>query len=989
MDNVPAPPHNLADLSADPPIKVGADYKIDGQDFYDIVLPAGDYVAELVQPRTPGQIARERQTIISKSFSVAAIPAITHSTRIERDRINRIWRNFVEYHVEGNRIPRMTFTDGVYPTTEVTRRSFEVEYNRSGTLNVSFNIDGITSRGDETGIDVIFQPIAITFQVELEPFDNPRLAHRLIRDANGIEQRELRWNIVYHDNKLILDTRGSIGDYLHIEINGNIILGENDNQDFGIWTLDLSQYCDNDMFLIRSLRARAVIVEGPGDYRYNDPDIPIAYNLTSYNHCSPQLRSTDLGLAYHHADQSHIVQELKICKETFDIEEIINPDTGIIEQAGTTYQTGEVLCVRPATPTAPWGQATWARGPLNFNSTIWDVRFPFRRIRPCWVREDGFVETYFHPEDLRRVESIPVPLQQMEELRHAINLNYDNIKRLEELFNQTSNPRWLEEKTAEENLRSNNYTNLRLRAAEYSAIIDSPPEYINASDVESVFNDYLRRTDGNVMVEFPNIWFNSFDDENWVYIQMCHKPMRSDDPFRDHWKATNVRTYPTRPASGIYAENPDGTFTVVHDTIYVGAFYSQKMTRPIDSETYEYFNSNVLSSEYNLEPLEPQDYVSGIRGLDKLNTGTFDVFSFQNLVPLRLLQVFRLCSSDDLQITSTTLEKHVSGHPYDFSRRFAGLDRPFGLGITTEITDDEPIDTVRMPAIFGAYYGNDIQGRTSLWTTHRASTLNWPIPGIRRRDSNLKEVSYWEFDSNIDGAEHSFSQVSEYMSWAAWTKPSEALSATEPLPTAGSSLPMYVTPHKRTTGFASSFGHASSQLPSTSFYTERDLESPLAFTAPLYNLLYRPVWWKPNEDYSLSVTVDISNGGEEVAPNVFRFIVEPGGRATVIVLSNSTGFKQFITSELGGATYVQTRVQRPFTDANVLRASVASGFGARVEPYEIRAILFDTNDEIIKEQLIKIIVSEFTVTTTDSQEEELQELEDEIDWWQQFLTSLP
>jgi len=92
---------------------------------------------------------------------------------------------------------------------DITSQDFEVEYNYSGAVNITFTIDEIVLNNAFS-----FQQIPIRVSVEL-PVLEARLAHRIVQG-----ERELMWNIIVHEDELVLDTRGSVGDNVLVEING-------------------------------------------------------------------------------------------------------------------------------------------------------------------------------------------------------------------------------------------------------------------------------------------------------------------------------------------------------------------------------------------------------------------------------------------------------------------------------------------------------------------------------------------------------------------------------------------------------------------------------------------------------------------------------------------------------------------------------------------------------------------------------------------------
>ena len=832
-------------------------YLVNGSPGYDIVLPAGHYIAELYIPRTQQQINANRQSVIVEPFVVEKVPVIDYELITEKR--NGQWKHVLVFNIKGNIIPGMTFDDGTQQF-EITEQDFEIEYDNSGTKVITFTIDEI-----EITNTFSFQQIPIQLTIEL-PVLEARLASRVVND-----ERELLWNIVYHNDEVILDTRDSVGDNLVVEVNGETP----ETYDFGILKFPIP--CVNGVHVINSLRVTAVM-----DFQnIHSEDTLEALDLTSHNICGVNR-------------EENIVYELKIRKE-----ELVEDEQVIYEQGHTEYLN----------PVFNGGEQKLP----GTTSKVWDTRFPFNRIRPCWVRNDGFVERYFKSDDLTKVEDIPAEVQMMEELRHEIN-------KLKNELSQTSNS-----------------TEIRLVEKTIVRIQDKLTEIAEEYKPQTITyindpKDYLKRTDGNIMVEFPNIWHNSFDEGNWIIVQMCYK---QPEPAR-HWFATNVRN------------------GIVHDTIYVGVFYSEPFVRIIDSENYEQYNSNKYQDKYyEPDPEEEgstdpktQSYLTGIKGLGD----DYDAFSFHNLVLLRLLQIFRFCSTQDFTINTANINTvqriYNNFQPYDITKKFAGLDYPFGFGIETQVNE---LDIVRMPAVLNGHYctsGREI----GLFVSGQPTQVYnlFPFSDFDKRDTNMDKVTLYEL-TDEEPVPRQFGKTREYLSNAGWTKPSDVLLATESSATNGATMPLFVTPVPKTNNtFEASFGHVSTQIPDITYVeeSEKDKASPQqAIKHQNYDLLYRAVWWKPNEDYNL------------VADYKTLLFVPKNGTARCEITTNSTGWKQVI--EIAGTSFEQTRINRPFIDANTLRASVA----VRLRPGEhpARIALYDTNDILVEERLFTVRVQELLV----------------------------
>ncbi len=358
-------------------------------------------------------------------------------------------------------------------------------------------------------------------------------------------------------------------------------------------------------------------------------------------------------------------------------------------------------------------------GGQDYQAPAWDNRFPFNRIRPCWVRNDGFVEAYLKRDDLSIVE-----------------------------------------------------------------------EFVPGTKLTLQDKDYLNRTDGNIMVEFPNLYYNAYpEDEDWFVIQISHKKVLP------HWSATNQRIYNSIPASGEYTyDDITKGYTVIHDTIYFGIFYSEKIDRHIDGKTYSYFNSNAIKKEYlpKGNSLDASEYTIGIQSISK----DFDVFSVQNIILLKLLQIFRFCSTDNPVIANTihgesnSIPKNITGHPYQYEKRFAGLDYPFGFGISfgSSVTDWEmssnipgfKSSTVYMPAILGSYYRDKGQSATSFIGSYSINnpTNVPPFEHSEEIDKQLGSINLYE-DTGGSTNLHQLSRIDGYESSTGWNKPCQVLSETE------------------------------------------------------------------------------------------------------------------------------------------------------------------------------------------------------------------
>jgi len=963
-------------------------YLVNGSDEYDIILPAGHYVAELYIPRTEHQALAGRQSVIAEPFTIEKVPVIDYELITEKR--NGTWKHVLLFNIKGNIIPGMRFDDGTHQF-EITEQDFEVEYNYSGTINITFTIDEIVINSSFS-----FQQIPIRLTIDL-PILQAKLADRIVNN-----ERELIWNIIYHEDELVLDTRGSVGDNVLIEING----GAPTPYDFGIFKETLP--CVNGVHILNSLRVTAVLdfpgdnvegIEAPANLtwtrmqaggqimlRWHSIDTAISYEVMSQYNSQPWSNASGtltnssfsmyLGSAWNgrsisfriravfdnnvysdwavialsenfdfnnaalfnnesqwvagnnppviryeivHTEDtleafdltSHnkcgldrdesIIYELKIRKEELTENNKVVYKQGYTEYLEPAFKGGEQK-FPPATP---------------YTSKVWDTRFPFNRIRPCWVRDDGFVERYFKPDDLTKVEEIPVEVQQMEELQNEIN------KLKGELSLAVSN----EEKTLIRNVINRTQNKLTEIAEEYTP---QAVTYINDP------KDYLKRTDGNVMIEFPNVWHNSFDEGDWIIVQMCQK---QPEPAR-HWFATNVRN------------------GVVHDTIYIGAFYSEPFDRLIDSEYYKHYNSNKYKDKYfesnEEESTDPktQRYLDGIQGLGY----NYDAFSFQNLVVLRLLQIFRFCSTDDFLITAvntnTVQRNHNNFHPYDIAKKFAGLDYPFGFGIETR--QNEP-SVVRMPAVFNGHY--ETSGReTALFVSDKLAQVYdlYPFSHFVRRDRNIDRVTLFEL-TNDEPVPRNFGRIREYLSNAGWTKPSDDLLMTESSATSGSTMPLFVTPRPKTvTTFEASFGHLSTQLPHSTFVeeSEKDKTVPQQFIEHQdYDLLHRAVWWKPNETYNLSVQY------KEI------MFVAKDKTARYEIIADSTGWKQVI--EISGTKFEQCRVNRPFADGNALRAVVAVNL--KIGTHPVRIALYDTNDMLVDEIAFNVSIRELSLPVIDKE----------------------
>ncbi len=694
----------------------------------DIILPQGTYKAELFHARNVNEIEKGQSPIITTyNFVVEKLPAISYQNRVEKRNIDGTDRyvNVVTYRVDGKIIDKMYFNDGIPENTiPVTSSRFDVVYTQSTPVTANFIINPVTIENIRF-TTLPPQPegpygngyYIITLNVQLVDLTKPYLVKRI----NSSGSLEPVYNIDYASNIFILNSNGSIGNYLEIithDNEGNDIIWP--NQQFGIAQVDIP--CDGNIYSLPYIKVSAVMWdEDTQSYLYDSLELT---NILGNGSCNGQYPGDDA------------VYELKIRKK--DNESGISMPS---DKAGyTEYITQELLGGHQRIDDN------------TYTSGNWDTKFPFNRIRPCWVRDDGFVEAYFQKDDLNIVE-----------------------------------------------------------------------EWTNGTNLANTNRDYLHRTDGNIMVEFPNVYYNYYDlDDDWLIIQISSKRKL------DHWIPTNIKTYDTQPISGSYTDNGDGTYTVVHDTIYLGMFYSKKVSRTIDGKIYEYFNSNILSGNHfsnNEDPLDADEYISGINNIGK----GYDVFSIQNLILIKLLQVFRFCSTDNLVIPNLaatsesrlSITKDADAHPYNYQKRFACLDYPFGFGVSTtpeninwESTDGFKSGTVYMPAVLGAYYQGDGISSTSTNTSLQVSTKDTDIPtsipisNYHTLDDNLGRHILYEKLGNI-ARPHELGSIDEYNSASGWVKPSPTLFSVEnnDVIPPGEILPLFVSPfYKSTTAFEASYG---------------------------------------------------------------------------------------------------------------------------------------------------------------------------------------
>jgi len=190
-------------------------YLVNGSNEYDIVLPAGHYIAETHIPRTEHQVLSGRQSVIVEPFIVEKVPVIDYELITEKR--NGQWTHVLLFNIKGNIIPWMRFDDGTHQF-DIMEPDFEVEYDYSGTIHITFTLDEIVINNTFS-----FQQIPIQLTIDL-PTLQAKLADRTINN-----ERELIWNIIFHEDELVLNTQGSIGDNILVEING----GPPEPYDFG------------------------------------------------------------------------------------------------------------------------------------------------------------------------------------------------------------------------------------------------------------------------------------------------------------------------------------------------------------------------------------------------------------------------------------------------------------------------------------------------------------------------------------------------------------------------------------------------------------------------------------------------------------------------------------------------------------------------------------------------------------------------------------
>ena len=1088
-------------------------------------MPPGEYLAELWEPRTRRIVDEEsgEEWIEDTSrkirglepfrareeFRIEPIPNVSISRnspvrehRMSLDAPDSTWNgqpgwvNVVHYVVEGPRIPLMRFTDGIPSHDRIAVPNFSFEYgpdiyrnenyrNEDGDIvvNTSFIIAPLEIRvqRDDAGTmtsGVRFCTVIrtdlpnewedddqrrtitcengylhIRLDVKLYDFDRPILQRRY-------GTNKLEYNINYADRIVTIDTRESIADYIKVEVfdlhGQRMHISESNRRQPEQITLrerwfneliDIPMAClrssSGDIHMLPRVRVSAVMLfedpNNPGTLIEKDPDVLELLNLQSeapWNQCTANIpvaniceeghywagtqcvpsqpgqeeQDCEIGFAWNSTlgrctstappiviitvpPEEHVIWELKIRRKT-----VFNPDgslpTNPILVAGHTEYITPTLRSPDArqNPTDP----TFA---CRFENM-----YPFNRIRPCWVRDDGFVEAYLKKDDLCTVDADATPFG-----------GYTNGTNLTGVAGCTG-------------------------------------------------RDYLQRTDGNVMVEFPNLWYNSYEQEDkyWetieeevevendegqteIVIRTTERVVVTDEwlivqissnQMLEHWRATNTKL-------------DKNNQPVIHDTIYLGAYYSEAVTRTIDGEDYVYYNSNrlkdtYLGSEHFVPPSHKDlpDTIDTRRNVIGNLGDDFDVLSFQNLTLLKLLQVFRFCSTANIRTERLDIvrtvngnivgpEKHQGGNPYNVSNlgnqgvyRFACLDYPFGFGVRTVI-EAENLETgevtanpsnvvwdsasrvpefiagaggsgtVYMPAVFGAYYGmGETEHTTTLRTTLGSTDILTVIPDpfYNILDDNLNRINTPRLFNQPEESGRrrvGLSQVVHYKSNSGWNKPLDIVSEIEDNDrlTIGETLPLVVSPIKGATHtisaqqwYESSFGHVMSQQ-KTGLYTDNGIQ----FISPWkYDLLYRLVWWKPNERRILNVTCQGRNVLDITEQNPMIGYVLPGQQFKCIIKSDSIGWKQVIYVKLSGQTTwveqaVQYRINRPFADADKLIAEVeiglrinriietATGERIREEPHMIKVVVYDTNDRIAFEKEFPVFVMELPLNLTNLQ----------------------
>ncbi len=119
---------------------------------------------------------------------------------------------------------------------------------------------------------------------------------------------------------------------------------------------------------------------------------------------------------------------------------------------------------------------------------------------------------------------------------------------------------------------------------------------------------------------------------------------------------------------------------------------------------------------------------------------------------------------------------------------------------------------------------------------------------------------------------------------------------------------------------------------------KRQAKNPLS-----YELLYRSVWWKLNENYILDVQY----------PQVLY--ATDGKFASCNIVSNSRGYKQTISID-GESSYTQSRINRPFNNADSLAANIVVELS--YGEHSIESNLYNTNDIIIQNSINNVSVKE-------------------------------
>lgn len=820
----------------------------------DIQLDPGEYIADLIEPRTPQEIAlgKEQGNVSSYEFTVYPIPKITYTDEIvyrQPDFYHRI-----TYYIDGQIINEIEYSDGRGNTEIVTSNTLVKDYLAlsavDNTYDISFTIKDTVRIGNLRFEDQVIRPFGGPFTPEY-PLQ-PVLASRIV---NG--QRELIYHIV--GDKLILDTRGSIGVEGVINIDGIEEHFEGDK--FDIFTLQLP-------ITELSVSARG----GPYPWELWDTLTLSNINPEEYN-------------------ENNNIYGLKILK-----------------QDSNDLKAGYVEYINPELKDGAKPQKI---GSTNYDSQTWDQLYPFTRIKPCWVRKDGFVDVYFKRDDFTQIETIEGSDGRIEELQAKINEDQTVLRQ----YQQTRLEILANDPFAD-------VSELDQQISELSALIFSEQEELAEEIRSSLLSqkityipdpvpNRLKRTDGNLMVEFPNLYYDTFEDSQWIYIKI------SDRKVEDFWLSTNTRI-----------ENGQ---EIIHDTIYLGVFYSNRSSKEIDGTNYNYFNSNTLATDYT-------GIDASIDNIKYLGSN-FDAFSIQNLLLLRLLWIFRFCSTElvNIPIKDRTATKDTQIHPYDYSHRFASLDYPFGFGIKTNIQQwalskelqgfTEGIITT--PAVFNGYFGflssTQATFNTSQGTTYIPEDFQSIPNDYKISDKLTAQILYGNrTDSSFYEDEHITAKIDSYNTKYGWTKPLDIYSDTN-------ELPLMITPvDGNENTFNTTFGHTISQI--GNLYNAQTGEQYPAWN---YDPLIRAVWWKPNENYILDV----------LYPEIL-YANENNPYAKLDIVSNSTGWKQDIVVD--GVTYTQKRINRPFTNADSLAANIAVGFP--LGDYSIDVLLYNTNDIPVEEK---------------------------------------